>query len=412
VRQASENLCAKLSTEDFVVQTCYEVSPPKWHLAHTSWFWDQFVLMPYFPNYVSFDSRFLKFFNSYYVSIGNPENKMLRGTFSRPTVEEVYRYRRHIDSSMFSLLESMNEAELLKIMPVLELGLNHEEQHYELLGYDIKHIRFANLVDFEVDNASKSPINSERTKLVLPLTWTESEGGLTQVGYDEAGFCFDNEQPRHRVFLEPFAVANRLITNAEYLAFIEAGGYKDSRFWLADGWSKREEASWNSPLYWKQLEGVWHEYGSGGIERLDLTLPVTHISFYEADAFARWAGARLPTEFEWESIARGAGQEGQFTFNNSPRQKPACEHSMIQQLHGHAWQWTQSPYAPYPGYACIFDGTGEYNGKFMVNQITLRGGSIYTPPAHYRTTYRNFFYPYDRWQCTGLRLARSLKNSE
>ncbi len=409
IRRASEQLCACLATEDYVVQTDFVVSPPKWHLAHTSWFWDQFLLTPHLPDYIPYDPRFLQVFNSYYVSLGRVVSKTQRGAFSRPTVAEVFGYRQHIDRYMHQLFERLDEAKLANLEALLELGLNHEQQHFELLCYDIKHIFFTNSVNLDWQTVSSLSFPVQSTEEVPDLNWIELPQGVVQIGHTGPGFCFDNEQPAHRVFLEPCALADRLTTNAEYARFVAEGGYRQSRWWLADGWARCQSEGWQAPLYWIESGGRWYEYTAAGLEVLEPLRPVSHLSFYEADAFARWAGCRLPTEFEWEAAARRYGGSGLF-FEGARGllPVPASSGSGLRQLEGWLWQWTQSAYTPYPGYCCVFDGPDEYNGKFMVNQLVLRGGSVCTLSEHYRPTYRNFFYPHDRWACTGLRLARSL----
>ena len=406
IRRASEQLCAPLATEDYVVQTHFAVSPPKWHLAHTSWFWDQFVLTPHLPDYVPYDPRFLQVFNSYYISLGRVVDKAQRGAFSRPTVAEVFGYRHHIDQHMHRLFERLNEGTFSSLEPLLELGLNHEEQHFELLNYDLKHILFTNSVGMDWE-AVAAPAAGGEAETDQPA-WVAFPEGIVHVGYAGDGFCFDNEQPAHRVFLEPFALADRLVTNAEFAAFIDDGGYRQSRWWLADGWSSVQSEGWQVPLYWLESGGRWYEYTAWGLERLEPQRPVSHLSFYEADAYARWAGCRLPTEFEWELAARSGTGDSLFYEGARGYLPVGLAGTGLRQLEGWLWQWTCSSYAPYPGYRCVFDGPSEYNGKFMANQLVLRGGSTCTPRRHYRPTYRNFFYPHDRWAATGLRLARSL----
>lgn len=410
IRQRTEAICAPLETEDYVIQSCAESSPPRWHLAHTTWFFEHFILQPHASSYQSFDERHHLLFNSYYQTEGELLSKAWRGAFSRPTVKEVYAYRRHVDDAIDAFLSGLDEAGRRAILPTLNLGLAHEEQHQELLYYDIKHNFFVNPLLPAYDERLAEPEGT-----ATPADWLAFEGGQVKLGYEGASFCMDNELPRHTTYCQPFALQDRLVTNAEYQAFVEAGGYRDSRYWLSDAWDHIHEAGWAHPLYWLPRDDGWYHFTLGGLRPLPPHAPVMHLSFYEAQAYATWRGLRLPTETEWEvaatsccleSFQRG---EGNFLESGLLAARPAgASESMPRQLFGDVWEWTCSPYAPYPGYQPLYEGTGEYNGKFMLNQIVMRGGSCYTPAGHIRPTYRNFFYPHDRWQAAGLRLAKDI----
>ncbi len=393
VRRQTEALCAPLEEEDYGVQTMPEVSPPKWHLAHTTWFFETFLLEPFLPGYLPFHPAFGDLFNSYYEGVGTPFPRPRRGWLSRPTVEEVYRYRAHVDEAMVGLVEQGPPG-------LIELGLNHEQQHQELILTDILH------------NFAQNPLYPAYRALPWeglppppPLVWVERAGGMASIGHGGEGFAFDNEGPRHRVLLEDHLLASRLITCGEYLAFMEDGGYRRPEFWLSDGWQSVREGGWEAPLYWERREGRWWHMTLGGLRPVDENAPVSHVSYYEADAYARWAGARLPTEAEWEAAAQALPVEGNFQEAGTLRPLPPTGEGLTQ-LYGDLWEWTSSPYTPYPGYRPPEGAVGEYNGKFMCNQMVLRGGSFATPAAHIRPSYRNFFYPHDRWQFSGIRLAR------
>lgn len=377
VRRRTEEICATLKTEDYVVQPVADVSPPKWHLGHTSWFFETFILLPHFPGYSSFDPSYPFVFNSYYESFGARVIRTNRGNLSRPTVEEVYQYRRHVDAAMDQLL-SRTISDELNTLTVL--GLNHEQQHQELLATDIKYILGHNPL-FPAYREIKGEVESGFPSDEF-IVINEAMHG---VGHTGKGFCFDNELGRHTVFLPAFKIAKELVTNAEYLEFIGDGGYENHEFWHAEGldWIKNNKV--NAPLYWHWLDGRWHGYDAAGIHPLRPDEPVTHLSYYEASAFAAWKRMRLPTEFEWEAAC------GQFKW-------------------GSRWEWTASAYLPYPGYIRAAGPVGEYNGKFMINQMVLRGASIVTPPGHSRPSYRNFFHPHLRWQYTGIRLAQSVNS--
>lgn len=373
VRQRSEHICAPLNTEDYVVQPVVDVSPPKWHLGHTTWFFETFLLKPHLKDYKEFDPTYNFVFNSYYETIGARVVRTDRGNLSRPTVEDVYKYRAYVDEAMDELLNS-EVAESLK--DIVTLGLNHEEQHQELLATDIKYILGNNpLLPAYLEGQPEEKIVSTNKGFV------SIESGVYEVGYNGNGFCFDNELGRHKVYLQDFKIASQLVANGEYLEFINAGGYKDHRYWHAEGldWVKNNNIT--APMYWHLIDNEWQHYTVHGLQPIDWDAPLCHVSFYEAAAFAAWKGMRLPTEFEWEIAAQ------QFNW-------------------GKRWEWTDSAYLPYPGFVKAEGAIGEYNGKFMVSQMVLRGASEVTPPGHSRITYRNFFHPYLRWQYTGIRLAQ------
>jgi ergothioneine biosynthesis protein EgtB len=423
VRAQSVALVQPLLPEDTVVQPTLDVSPPKWHLAHTTWFWETFLLKNYLPGYEVYHPDYAFLFNSYYNSLGSRVNRADRGTLSRPPLADVYRYRAYVDEHMATLLARLADLPSTAT-ELLELGLHHEQQHQELLATDIKYILSTNPLapgylgseelrvkseELAEDNSSLLTLNSS----LSAATWLPVPGGIYAVGHQEAGFSFDNELPVHEVLVAPFELQNRLVTNGEFLEFIEAGGYRQFQFWLGEGWDLVNREGWAAPLYWsKTSEGQWLRYGPTGLEPLSLAAPVSHISFYEADAYAQWAGARLPTEAEWEVAARHfdatpAGGNWLETGHFDPQPLPADADPMqCHQLLGDCWEWTYSAYHPYPGYQRAAGALGEYNGKFMLNQLVLRGGSCATPESHIRLTYRNFFHADKRWQFTGLRLAR------
>jgi ergothioneine biosynthesis protein EgtB len=378
VRKHSVDLCEPLNIEDYSVQATEFVSPPKWHLAHSTWFWEAFVLSKYFPDYEIFNPNFSYLFNSYYNHVGDRVLRPMRGLMTRPSVAEVLEYRNHINAHMNTLLESKLNEDLLNL---IEIGLQHEEQHQELLIYDIKYI-LGHQVGFPKYNSEFVP-----KKLILNQLYIHIEEGLYEIGHQGNGFCFDNELGRHKVYLEAFEIAREPVSNEDYLEFINAGGYNNFEYWHDEGWQWVLKNQISSPLYWHQINGNWHEYDLNGLEKLNLKQAVKHISFYEASAFAEWKRQRLPTEAEWEIAAN--------------------------QLNiGHNWEWTQSAYLPYPRYQKASGALGEYNGKFMINQMVLKGASTVTPPNHSRITYRNFFHPNMRWQYAGLRLVKKTKNHE
>ena len=371
-RQHSEDICRPLEIEDYVVQPVVDVSPPKWHLGHTTWFFEEFILKPYGKGYEVFDADFAFLFNSYYETIGKRVVRADRGNLSRPSVQEIYDYRHSVTEAIRSLYETVSSEELLYL---LEIGIHHEKQHQELLLTDIKYI---------LGNNPLLPVYSEsfpeNEKLVDSMQWIHMDEGIYEIGHSSNEFCYDNELGRHRVFLEAYSLADRLVSNKEYLEFMDAGGYSKFDLWHAEGWDWVCQNQVKSPLYWHNIDGTWHQFTLGGLQEIILTAPVSHISYFEAFAYAQWKGKRLPTEFEWEAAQR------HFKW-------------------GARWEWTESAYLPYPNYKKADGALGEYNGKFMVNQKVLRGASIATPKNHTRPTYRNFFHPHLRWQFTGLRLA-------
>jgi len=402
IRGESEWLTLPLAVEDHVLQTLPETSPPKWHLAHTAWFFETFLLQPFLPHYRPFEPAWAYLFNSYYDSVGQQFPRPQRGLLSRPTVEEVKRYRAHVDTAMEHLLGDADGANAAEIVRRTTLGLHHEQQHQELLLMDIKH-------NFSVNPLRPSyhapPPESEETPVLQ--AWLPFDGGEVWIGHNGDGFCYDNEQPRHRQFLEPFALANRPVTNGEYLHFMTEGGYERPELWLSDGWAARRAGGWGAPLYWERQDGAWWHYTLHGVVPVVAEAPVCHVSFFEADAYARWAGARLPLEGEWEHAAVTAEVVGNLRNSGRLHPQPAEDaRPVLQQLFGDVWEWTQSPYVAYPGYRREGGAFGEYNGKFMCNQMVLRGGCCVTPDDHIRATYRNFFYPRDRWPFTGFRLAQ------
>lgn len=404
IRAASTALCATLQAEDCVVQSMPSVSPTKWHLAHTSWFFEQFLLLGRLPGYRVFHPRFEYLFNSYYYTKGEMHPRDARGLLSRPSLTEVHDYRRHVDAAMLQLLAA-DECDELTFL--VELGLQHEQQHQELMLTDIKHVFFSNPMH---PAYAASPASAAATA-AIPLSFSEYPGGIGQIGANGKEFCFDNERPRHRILLQPFQLANRLVTNGEYRDFISAGGYRDSRLWLADGWAWLQQNGNESPIYWN--DGLDSEFSLHGDVDLDPAAPVCHVNYYEADAFARWAGARLPTEAEWESIAVNLPVLGNFADSTALRPLAAQPgDAQPKQVFGDLWEWTASPYAPYPGFKPLDGSLGEYNGKFMANQIVCRGGSCVTPAGHVRASYRNFFYPHESWQFFGIRLARDAATSD
>ena len=395
VRSATESLSAQLKPEDHMVQSMTDASPVKWHMAHTTWFFETFILTPHVQDYRPFDSRFAFLFNSYYKQLDGHPLRSIRGTFSRPTLEEVRAYRAHVDAALLAVLESADP----KLATLVDLGLNHEQQHQELIVTDIKHAFWTNPLQ-------PAFISTPPESAALPprAEWIEFDGGIHEIGHEGDGFAFDNETPRHQVLLRQFRLASRLVTNAEYLEFIESGGYRKPELWLSDGLNQLAADGWQAPLYWEKQAGEWQVFTTAGVQPLALSEPVCHISYYEADAYARWRGFRLPTEAEWEVAAATASLQGNFA--ESGRFHPAsATGDDLEQMFGDVWEWTASPYVSYPGYRPQPGALGEYNGKFMCNQMVLRGGSCATPQSHIRASYRNFFPPPARWQFMGVRLA-------
>jgi len=392
--------CEPLKTEDYGLQAAPFTSPPKWHLAHTTWFFETFLLKPYHDSYRSPEERYEVLFNSYYNGIGEQFPRPQRGLLSRPTIDEVREYRAHVDGAMEELLGRTDHELADDIRERVVLGLEHEQQHQELFFTDLKY------------SLAVNPLAPGYVECDLPAStagaaprWLGFDGGLVEVGHTGDGFCFDNELPRHRVYIEPFELADRLVTNGEYAAFIADGGYRRPELWLSDGWDCVSGGGWQAPLYWRDRDGKALEYTLHGLQARDEAGPVCHVSGYEADAYARWAGARLPTEQEWEVAAAGRDAPAGGVEAGRYHPSPATDGSL--QLYGDCWQWTRSAYSPYPGYRAPEGAIGEYNGKFMSNQWVLRGGSCVSLAAHLRPSYRNFFYPPDRWQFSGIRLARS-----
>ncbi|MCC9135190.1 ergothioneine biosynthesis protein EgtB [Pontibacter silvestris] len=403
IRSQTEYICEPLEPEDTVVQPMVDVSPPKWHMAHSTWFFETFVLQPFLPNYKLFHSSYGYLFNSYYNSVGNRVQRNQRSTLTRPPLRDVYAYRQHVNEHIVELLQILEEEKLAEVMPILELGLQHEQQHQELLITDIKYILSTNpllpIYKTLKENTSKSCYVAPE---LLNIT-----GGVYKIGFKGDSFCFDNELGVHEVLLEDFQVMNRTVTNGEYLQFMQDGGYTDFRHWLDEGLSFVQASGIKAPLYWIEQDGDWHHFTLHGLEKLDLNAPVCHISFYEADAYANWAGKRLLTEFEWEAASQ-AYPPASGNFVESDLLEPTAADPNIkglQQLYGNVWEWTYSAYHPYPGFTKAPGAIGEYNGKFMLNQMVLRGGSCATPESHIRTTYRNFFHADKRWQYNGIRLA-------
>ena len=401
VRAASQRITGPLSAEDCQPQSMPDASPVKWHLAHTTWFFETFVLEPANAGFRPFNPDFRVLFNSYYQSVGDMHPRPERGLLTRPSLSEVWRFREHVDGLILTLLDRGDLDD--EALDVIEIGVHHEQQHQELILTDVKHLLAQNRTQPAYAEAIPA---AERAP--SQLDWTAFAGGVQRIGHDGAGFAFDNETPRHRTVVEPYRLANRLITNGEYLAFMEDGAYSNPALWLSDGWAVVCERSWTSPLYWTHGDTGWQVFSLAGCRDLRPDEPVAHISLYEADAFARWAGARLPTEAEWELAAGGELKEGNLADTGlyHPRPLAAASGDRMHQLFGDVWEWTQSPYTPYPGYRPPAGALGEYNGKFMANQFVLRGGSCATARSHIRATYRNFFPPDARWQFSGLRLAK------
>ncbi len=404
VRARTEALAAPLSPEDQTVQSMPDTSPTKWHCAHTTWFFENFILAPFDAGYRIHDPGYGYLFNSYYEGAGPRHPRLARGMVSRPGISEIARYRSHVDEAMTVLIAGASSAIWQRIAPLFDLGLYHEEQHQELILMDIKHVLSLNPLD---PVYAPAPMAAKR-KAVAPLEYLPFDGGLRQIGHEGSGFAFDNEGPRHKLWLEPFRLASRLVTCGEYLRFIADGGYSRAELWLSDGWATVKSEGWEAPLYWRREDDAWSIFTLAGRRAVDADEPVVHVSYYEADAFARWSGKRLPTEAEWEIAA--AESEVPLAGNLMDRgvyhpQAMAPGDEKLQQMIGDVWEWTASPYMPYPGYRPPEGTIGEYNGKFMANQMVLRGGAAVTPPDHVRLTYRNFFYPASRWAFGGIRLA-------
>jgi ergothioneine biosynthesis protein EgtB len=401
VRRATEALCDGLTPEDCVVQSMPDASPIKWHLAHTSWFFETFALQAFARDYQPLHPGYAFLFNSYYVHAGERHCRAQRGYISRPTLAEVYAYRRHVDDAMMRLLQDAG-AEWNELESVVVLGINHEQQHQELMLTDIKHVFSVNPL---------RPALRQSAEIVLgetppPLAWVEFDERVDWIGTDGDGFAYDNEGPRHREVIHPFLLATRLVTNEEYFAFIDDGGYQRPELWLSDGWAALTNNGWSEPFYWERRDTQWWSYTLAGMRPVEPAEPACHVNYYEADAFARWAGARLPTEAEWEIAAHAVPMRGNFVESLRFHPAPAARTDGLQQMFGDVWEWTRSQYSPYPGFSPRAGALGEYNGKFMCNQFVLRGGSCATPASHIRATYRNFFPAEASWQFSGLRLAR------
>jgi ergothioneine biosynthesis protein EgtB len=395
VRQQSLQLCAGLTAEDMMVQSMPDASPAKWHLAHTTWFFEQFVL-GHDPHYRPRDPAWHYLFNSYYQSVGPMHARPQRGLLSRPALEEVLGWRQHVDEAISERLLREDHASLAALV---ELGLQHEQQHQELLLTDVQHVFWSNpLLPAYLHESAPGGVSD-----ALPLHFLPGREGAAEIGHAGEGFAFDNETPRHRTWLSPHALANRLVTNEEFAAFVHDGGYREPSLWLSDGWAAVQREGWQRPLYWQP--DLASAFSLAGVQALDPAAPVCHVSYYEADAFARWAGARLPTEAEWESAAAALPAEGNL-LDGAPRLPQAARGAGLAQMYGDAWEWTASPYVAYPGFRPLPGSLGEYNGKFMCGQWVLRGGSCATPRNHVRASYRNFFPPQARWQFAGLRLAK------
>lgn len=447
MRQRSMELTKDLSAEDQVVQAMDDASPTKWHLGHTSWFFERFILIPHGftdgKDYVCFDDDFEYCFNSYYEAIGPRHPRPKRGLLTRPSLEQVHDFRMHIDAAMAQLILHAEAAKTHKtkqdstlydtIAPLVTLGIHHEQQHQELLLTDILSLFSANPLRPAYRGGARPPELKDKTAKAAPLQWVSFDGGIHPIGHADTGenesecdeestlknFCYDNEGPRHDQLIRPFKLAHRCVTNGEWLEFINDKGYDSVHLWLSDGWATRQSEAWCAPLYWEQRDGQWMQMSLHGLHDIVLSAPVTHISYYEADAFARWSGKRLPSEFEWEYAAtqthpdpaklqEGANIGTNGAFAPLPATSNPSTPNGLTQMFGDVWEWTQSAYLPYPGFQPAAGAVGEYNGKFMCNQFVLRGGSCITPQNHIRSTYRNFFYPFQRWQFTGLRLAEDI----
>jgi ergothioneine biosynthesis protein EgtB len=401
IRSQTETICKPLLTEDYVVQPIADVSPPKWHLGHTSWFFETMILKRFYKGYKIFDPAFNYIFNSYYESIGDRLLRTDRGNLSRPSVHQVFEYREYVNRHINELLTGKLDLETLTF---LEIGLQHEQQHQELLITDIKYILGHNPL-FPVYAAKKK---QDTGFISADIHFLEIPEGVYEVGFNNGGFYFDNEKPVHKKYIQKFKVMDRLITNRKYLQFMNEGGYRNFSFWLSDGWEAIQSQGWKAPFYWMEKDGVWHEYTLSGLKKVNPDEPVTHISFYEAEAFANWSGKRLLTEFEWEvavNFLKPEIRKGNFIESGNFHPVPSSGNN--RQFFGDVWEWTYSAYHPYPGYRRAEGPLGEYNGKFMIGQLVLRGGSCATPVSHFRTTYRNFFQPDKRWQFTGIRLAEN-----
>ncbi len=404
IRNFSEKLTKSLLPEDMVIQSMTDVSPTKWHLAHTSWFFETFILREELDDYKLLNPQYPYLFNSYYVQAGERWARPERGLLSRPSVKEVFEYRKYVDDQMLRFIDKVSEETLEKYRVRINIGLHHEQQHQELMLTDIKHVLALNPLHPVFNNREDN-----FTADIPAMRFDSIAEGIYEIGFRGEGFFYDNEQPSHKVFLNAFEIADRLVTNGEYMEFIDDGGYENPLFWLSDGWMEVEKHGWKAPLYWEKNNGVWSSFTLNGYKEVNPSEPVTHISFYEADAYARWKGMRLPTEAEWEVASKNFEITGNFVEDNNFHPVPLNnETGKSKQFFGDVWEWTASPYVNYPGYRTPEGPLGEYNGKFMANQYVLRGGSCATSITHIRHTYRNFFYPHSRWQFMGMRLARDI----
>jgi ergothioneine biosynthesis protein EgtB len=409
IRRFTNLLCVGLEPEDCVVQSMPDVSPTKWHLAHTTWFFETFILKKFVPGYRAEIPEYAYLFNSYYNAAGDMHRRDLRGLISRPTVSEAQRYRASVDSHIDDLFSNPDDSLLDEIEPILVLGIHHEQQHQELLITDIKHVLAQNPLYPVFRQRNRDVVGKKTT----PIQFIDFEETVIAIGHNGDGFAYDNEGPPHQALVPAFSLATRPVTNGEYIAFIEDHGYDRPEFWLSLGWMTVNEQRWNAPLYWTKRDGAWWNFTLSGLRPVDQSEPVTHVSYFEADAYANWSGARLPTEFEWERAALNCPIEGNLVetelFHPAAAESAASGKKPGKPLHqmfGDVWEWTRSAYSPYPGYRAAPGALGEYNGKFMCNQYVLRGGSCATSHTHIRRTYRNFFQPEKRWQFTGIRLAR------
>lgn len=403
-RETSLDIASPLSEEDCQIQSMPDASPTKWHLAHTSWFFETFILKKFCPDYQVFNPHFEELFNSYYNKIGAQFSRPDRGLLSRPSRQEILHYRQHIDTAMEKFVQSSDCTKA--VLNLMEIGIQHEKQHQELILTDILHGLYQN----PMMPAYKGDLKQEQVA-AIDLDWFEFQGGLIKIGADKNGyafgFCFDNERPRHKHYLQPFKLASRTVTNAEYLQFINSGGYQDSQYWLADGWAWIDQNNIQAPLYWVNREEEWMQFSLAGLQPLDANQPVHHLNYFEASAYASWAGKRLPTEFEWEFACESISDTPDYLDLSCLQPKVATESGLTQML-GNIWEWTSSSYTGYPGFTPFAGDAGEYNGKFMSGQFVLRGGSCVSPEDHIRASYRNFFYPHQSWQFSGIRLAEDV----
>lgn len=402
VRSFTEEITDPLEIEDYVVQVTENASPAKWHLAHTTWFFETFLLEKELEDYDPIHPQYSYLFNSYYLQTGVPHCRARRGNISRPTVKQVFEYRKSINEHVEKLITNASDGQYKKWGPIIEIGIHHEQQHQELLMTDLKYMFSQNPLDI-----AYKKIERPRVESIPELSWSSFSEGVYEVGHKGDEFGYDNEFPRHKTYIHDFELATRLVTNGEFVEFIESGAYQEPKWWLDEGFSTVRDEGWKAPLYWQKKNGKWQHFTLSGMQKIDMNEPVTHVSYFEADAFARWKRYRLPTEQEWEVAAEGKQIEGNFA-DASHLQPIALQNAEpgLQQMFGEVWQWTQSSYAPYPGYKPLPGALGEYNGKFMCNQYVLRGGSCATSKSHFRKTYRNFFHANERWQFTGIRLAK------